>query len=131
MATRIGINGFGRMGRLALRAAWGWPDLDFVHLNETGGDAATSAHLLYFDSLHGRWNREVRGAKDQLTIDGKTISHTSQNNFADVPWRELGVDIVLESSGQFRTPEQLELYLKVGVKKVIVAAPVKQGALNI
>jgi len=130
MATRIGINGFGRMGRLAFRAGWA-PEIDFVHLNEIGGDGATSAHLLYFDSVHGRWNREVHGAKDKLVIDGKTISHSSQKNFADVPWRDLGVDIVLESSGKFRTQEQLELYLKAGVKKVIVAAPVKKGALNI
>jgi glyceraldehyde 3-phosphate dehydrogenase len=131
VATRIGINGFGRMGRLALRAGWGNPDIEFVHLNETGGDGTTSAHLLYFDSLHGRWNREVRGHKDKLVIDGRTVTHSRQKNFADVPWRDLGVDIVLESSGKFRTREQLELYLKLGVKKVIVAAPVKQGALNI
>lgn len=131
MATRIGINGFGRMGRLTFRAGWGNPDIEFVHLNETGGDGLISAHLLYFDSVHGRWNHEVRGEKDRVFIDGKVVSHSSQKNFTDVPWRDLGVDIVLESSGRFRTQEQLELYLKAGVKKVIVAAPVKQGALNI
>jgi glyceraldehyde 3-phosphate dehydrogenase len=131
MGTRVGINGFGRMGRLALRAAWGWPDLEFVHLNEIGGDGTTSAHLLYFDSVHGRWNREVRGEKSTVLIDGKAVSHSSQKNFADVPWRDLGVDIVLESSGKFRTQEHLEGYLTAGVKKVIVAAPVKKGALNI
>ena len=131
MAIRIGINGFGRMGRLAFRAGWGNPDIEFVHLNEIGGDGVTSAHLLYFDSVHGRWDREVRGEKDKLVIDGKTVTHSSQKNFADVPWRDLGVDIVLESSGKFRTQEQLDLYLKAGVKKVIVAAPVKKGALNI
>ena len=131
MATRIGINGFGRMGRLAFRAGWGNPDIEFVHLNEIGGDGVTSAHLLYFDSVHGRWNRDVRGEKDKVFVDGKTVGHSSQKNFADVPWRDLGVDIVLESSGKFRTEEQLENYLKAGVKKVIVAAPVKKGALNI
>ena len=68
MATRIGINGFGRMGRLAFRAGWGNPDIEFVHLNEIGGDGVTSAHLLFFDSVHGRWNREVRGEKDNLVI---------------------------------------------------------------
>lgn len=131
MATRIGINGFGRMGRLAFRAGWGNPDIEFVHLNEIGGDGVTSAHLLYFDSVHGRWNRDVRGEKDNLFLDGKTISHSSQKDYSAVPWRELGVDIVLESSGKFRTEEQLEPYFKAGVKKVIVAAPVKKGALNI
>jgi glyceraldehyde 3-phosphate dehydrogenase len=131
MAIRIGINGFGRMGRLAFRAGWGCPDVEFVHLNEIGGDGTTSAHLLYFDSLHGRWNREVRGEKDKLIIDGKTVTHSSQKDFTAVPWRDLGIDIVLESSGKFRTEEQLVPYLKAGVKKVIVAAPVKKGALNI
>lgn len=131
MATRIGINGFGRMGRLALRAAWGWPDLQFAHVNEIGGDGTTSAHLLYFDSVHGRWSRDVRGEKDGITIDGKRITHSSQKDFNAVPWREFGVDIVLESSGKFRTQEQLEGYLKAGVRKVIVAAPVKKGALNV
>jgi len=129
--ARVGINGFGRMGRLAFRAGWDWPDMEFVHLNEIGGDGATSAHLLYFDSVHGRWNRHVRGEKDKVIVDGKTVSHSSHKDFSAVPWRELGVDIVLESSGQFRTQEQLEVYFKAGVKKVIVAAPVKKGALNI
>lgn len=131
MARRVGINGFGRMGRLAFRAGWGRKDIEFVHLNETGGDGTTSAHLLYFDSVHGRWNREVRGEKDKVVVDGRTVSHSSEKDFSKVPWRDLGVDIVLESSGKFRTQEQLEVYLKNGVKKVIVAAPVKKGALNI
>ena len=131
MATRIGINGFGRMGRLALRAGWGSPEIEFAHINEIGGDGTMSAHLLYFDSVHGRWNREVRGEADKIAIDGKPIGHSSQKDFTAVPWQEKGIDIVLESSGKFRTQEQLELYLKAGVKKVIVAAPVKKGALNI
>src|SRR5881394_1615288 len=131
MATRIGINGFGRMGRLALRAGWGSPEIEFAHINEIGGDGTTSAHLLYFDSVHGRWNREVRGEADKIAIDGKALGHSSHKDFTAVPWREKGIDIVLESSGKFRTQEQLELYLKAGVKKVIVAAPVKKGALNI
>jgi glyceraldehyde 3-phosphate dehydrogenase len=119
------------MGRLAFRAGWGCPEIEFVHLNEIGGDGVTSAHLLYFDSVHGRWNREVRGEKDRIVIDGKAVTHSSEKDFSTVPWRDRGVDIVLESSGKFRKREQLDLYLKSGVKKVIVAAPVKQGALNI
>src|SRR5688500_12328699 len=107
MATRIGINGFGRMGRLALRAGWGAPEIEFVHINEIGGDGTVSAHLLYFDSVHGRWNREVRGEKDRIVVDGKPVSHSSQKDFTAVPWQDLGVDIVLESSGKFRTQEQL------------------------
>jgi glyceraldehyde 3-phosphate dehydrogenase len=131
MKARIGINGFGRMGRLALRAGWEFPELEFVHLNETGGDGVVSAHLLEFDSVHGRWPRGIRGETDQVVIDGRTLSHTTEKDFSKVPWSDLGVDIVLEASGRFRTPEQLDAYFAAGVKKVIVAAPVKSGALNV
>ena len=131
MATRIGINGFGRMGRLAFRAGWDFPELEFVHLNEIGGDGVTSAHLLEFDSVHGHWNHEVSGTSDQVVVDGRAISHSSHQDFSRVPWGDLGIDIVLEASGKFRTPDQLDAYFKAGVKKVIVAAPVKDGALNI
>jgi glyceraldehyde 3-phosphate dehydrogenase len=131
MKKRIGINGFGRIGRLALRAGWEFPELEFVHINETGGDGVVSAHLLEFDSVHGRWSRGIRGGTGQVVIDGKTLGHTRESDFAAVPWGDLGVDIVLEASGKFRTPEVLEAYFNAGVKKVIVAAPVKTGALNI
>lgn len=131
LPTRVGINGFGRMGRLALRAAWDWPELQFVHLNETGGDGTTSAHLLEFDSIHGRWKREVHGEADRVFIDGRALSHSQEKDFTKVPWADLGVEIVLEASGKFRTPEILDAYFRAGVKKVIVAAPVKSGALNV
>ena len=131
MATRIGINGFGRMGRLAFRAGWDFPELEFVHINETGGDGIVSAHLLEFDSVHGRWSRGISGTADQVILGGHAISHSSHQDFSRVPWGDLGIDIVLEASGKFRTPEQLDAYFKAGVKKVIVAAPVKTGALNI
>ncbi len=131
MKKRIGINGFGRIGRLALRAGWDFPEIDFVHLNETGGDGVVSAHLIEFDSVHGRWHRDIRGEAGQVVIDGKSLGHTSEKDFSKVPWADFGVDIVLEASGKFRTPEQLDAYFKADVKKVIVAAPVKSGALNI
>lgn len=130
MKRRIGINGFGRMGRLALRAGWEFPELEFVHINEIGGDGIVSAHLAEFDSIHGRWNRGIRGEADKVIIDGQTLGHTSESDFTNVPWGDLGVDIVLEASGKFRTPEPLDGYFNAGVKKVIVAAPVKTGALN-
>ena len=131
-AVRVGINGFGRMGRLALRAAWGGPQLEFVHINELNGDAPTSAHLLTFDSVQGRWRHDVRGEADVLAIDGETISHSSIGAPDAVPWREYGVDVVLECSGRFRTVEALEAYFAQGVAKVIVAAPVKDTrALNV
>ena len=131
MSIRIGINGFGRMGRLALRAAWDWPDFEIVHINEVKGGPETAAHLLEFDSVHGRWQRDIRVVDGSLVIDGRIAGFSAEKAPGDVPWGERGVDIVIESSGKFRTPELLHPYYDRGVKKVIVAAPVKQGALNI
>ncbi len=128
---RIGINGFGRMGRLALRAGWGRPDLSFTHINEISGGPETAAHLLTFDSVHGRWPRAVEVAGGGVSIEGTTLTFSEHKQPGDVPWKDLGVDLVLECSGKFRTPALLEPYFKAGVKKVIVAAPVKEEALNI
>ena len=108
MPTRIGINGFGRMGRLALRAGWGRPDLQFVHINEVAGGPETAAHLLTFDSVHGRWDRSVEARDDQIAIDGTTIAFSAEAKPADVPWSTQNVDIVLECSGKFRTTETLD-----------------------
>ncbi len=132
MTARVGINGFGRIGRLALRAAWGSPELCFAHVNEAHGDAATAAHLLSFDSVHGRWSEEASGEDGQLTVEGASIGYSSFADPGDVPWAEAGVEIVLECSGRFRTLEALELHFRQGARKVIVAAPVKEeGALNV
>jgi glyceraldehyde 3-phosphate dehydrogenase len=129
---RIGINGFGRMGRLALRAAWDWPDVSIVHVNEIRGGPATAAHLLEFDSVHGRWTRPTAVAADHLTIDGRRVTFTDASKPGDVPWESSQVDIVLECSGKFITTEALEPFFSRGVRKVVVAAPVKTaGALNI
>ena len=125
-ATRIGINGFGRMGRLALRAAWEWPDFDFAHINELEGDAAIAAHLLTFDSVHGRWDRDITGDAQTLRIDGTSISFGSEASSGEVAWQEHGVDVVIEASGKFRTMKSLAPYFDRGVKKVVVAAPVKE-----
>jgi glyceraldehyde 3-phosphate dehydrogenase len=131
MSIRIGINGFGRMGRLALRAGWGRPDIEFVQINEIAGGPATAAHLLTFDSVHGRWNREVAAVDNAITIDGTSVGFSKAAKPGEVPWGATGVDIVLECTGKFRTPETLDAYFAAGVKKVIVAAPVKAGALNV
>ncbi len=131
MSVRIGINGFGRMGRLALRAGWEHPDLSFVHLNDSGGDPAAAAHLLTFDSVHGRWPHRVEGGTDCIEIDGVPVGWSRQASPGEVPWRARGVDIVLECTGAFRTAETLEPYFASGVRTVIVAAPVKAGALNV
>lgn len=131
MSIKIGINGFGRMGRLALRAAWGWPEFEIVHINEVKGGAECAAHLLEFDSIHGRWDQSIKLDESALTIAGKTIGFSEYKTPGEVPWDELGIDIVIETSGKFRTTEQLQPYYDLGIKKVIVAAPVKKGALNI
>ena len=131
MSTRVGINGFGRMGRLALRAAWGWPELAFAHINELNCDGPTAAHLLIFDSVHGRWSESVEGKGDVLSIDGNALGYSSIADPGAVPWGEAGVEIVLECSGRFRTAESLAPYFEQGVRKVIVAAPVKKGAFNV
>jgi glyceraldehyde 3-phosphate dehydrogenase len=103
-----------------------------VHVNELHGDAATGAHLVTFDSVHGRWDRDAGGEGDALTVDGTTLGYTSHAAPGDVPWDELGVDVVLECTGAFRTPERLAPYFDRGVRKVVVAAPVKDDrALNV
>jgi glyceraldehyde-3-phosphate dehydrogenase (arsenate-transferring) len=141
---KVGINGMGRMGRLTLRAAFGAIPraqgdpraanrLDIVHVNEIKGGAVAAAHLLEFDSVHGRWRTtiEVEGER-AISIVGKRVSFSAAVTPGEVPWGELGCDIVLECTGKFLKPEQLQAYFDRGVKRVIVTAPVKDAAaLNI
>jgi glyceraldehyde 3-phosphate dehydrogenase len=131
VSIRIGINGFGRMGRLALRAGWGAKGIEIAHVNEVKGGPETAAHLLTFDSIHGRWPHDVRASAQALEIDGQKVGFSDRAAPSEVPWRDVGVDIVLECSGKFRTTATLAPYLEKGVRKVIVAAPVKEGALNV
>lgn len=128
---RIGINGFGRMGRLALRAGWGRSALQWAAINEVSGDAAMSAHLLEFDSVHGRWPHAVSAQADALEIAQSVIPYSSKAAIEDGPWSVWDCDVVLECTGRFRDPKSLDAYFKHGVKTVIVAAPVKSDALNI
>ncbi|QDZ89603.1 ArsJ-associated glyceraldehyde-3-phosphate dehydrogenase [Shewanella decolorationis] len=130
MAIKIGINGFGRMGRLALRAAWEWDDVEFVQINDPAGDAATLAHLLEFDSVHGRWRYPVTANQDGIQIQGKTIRTTRNKTIAETDWS--GCDVVIEASGVMKTKALLQAYLDQGVKRVVVTAPVKEeGVLNV
>lgn len=141
---KVGINGMGRMGRLALRAAMGGVRradgdprsanrLDVVHVNEVKGGAAATAHLLEFDSVHGRWHASFEtDGKSAIRIDGANIGFSEAAAPGDVAWGDLGCDIVLECTGKFLKPADLEAYFARGVKRVIVAAPVKdEQALNI
>jgi glyceraldehyde 3-phosphate dehydrogenase len=129
--VRVGINGFGRMGRLVLRAAWDWPEFQFAHVNEVKGGPDAAAHLLKFDSVHGRWGRNVSAVAAGVEIDNQVLTFSEQAAPADVLWREHGIDLVLECSGKFRTSDALAAYFRRGVRKVIVAAPIKEGALNV
>ena len=141
---RVGINGMGRIGRLALRAAMGAAErqaddpragnrVEVVHVNELKGGAAATAHLLAFDSVQGRWRADIRAeGEDTIRIDERTLSFSSHASAAEIPWGALGVDVVLECTGKFLTPETLQGHLDRGAKRVIVAAPVKTGGvLNI
>ena len=120
------------MGRLALRAAHDWADIDIVHINEVKGGAATAAHLLEFDSVHGRWHRDIGATGDAVLVDGRAIGFTDHAEPGDIPWGDLGVDIVLEATGRFRTPESLQGHFDAGARAVVVAAPVKDpSALNV
>ncbi|MBY4678440.1 ArsJ-associated glyceraldehyde-3-phosphate dehydrogenase [Marinobacterium arenosum] len=130
MTIKVGINGFGRMGRLALRAAWEWPELEFVQINDPAGDAAAFAHLLNFDSVHGHWQHEAEDDGDMIVIEGRRIAFSANKALADTDWS--GCDLVIEASGKFKQVAQLNQYLDQGVKRVLVTAPVKeQGALNL
>ncbi|WP_428354894.1 ArsJ-associated glyceraldehyde-3-phosphate dehydrogenase [Methyloprofundus sp.] len=131
MTIKVAINGFGRMGRLAFRAAWDWPEFEIVHINEKAGDAATAAHLLNFDSVHGRWQHAAESNEKGLLINGQSISYSQNAQLEATPWHQLGVDIVVECTGKFKSKQALAPYLQQGVKKVVVSAPVKDGTLNI
>jgi len=131
MSIRIGINGFGRIGRLGFRAAWDDDALEIVHVNELKGGAALAAHLLEFDTVHGRWDRGIETGDDHFSVEGKRVGFSESADPAAIDWAGLGVDIVVESSGKFRTPDSIQPHFDRGAKKVVVAAPVKEGTLNI
>jgi glyceraldehyde 3-phosphate dehydrogenase len=123
---RIGINGFGRIGRLVFRALWGRPGIELVHVNDKAGDAHTAAHLLAFDSVHGRWQQAVQTDTRGFFVGSQPVSYSQESDPTAVPWREAGVELVLECSGKFKTPDTLQPYFDaVGLKRVVVACPVK------
>jgi glyceraldehyde 3-phosphate dehydrogenase len=141
---KVGINGMGRMGRLALRAAFGGMHrpsddprrdnrLEVVHVNEIKGGVAATAHLVEFDSMHGRWHTPIEVDDERgFAVGGKYVGFTAAASPGEVDWAGLGCDMVLECTGKFLKPEQLQAYFQRGVKKVIVAAPVKdERALNV
>ena len=132
MTVRIGINGFGRMGRLVVRALRHQPELQLVHVNEHKGGVETAAHLLQFDSVHGRYDGSVEAHGDALVIDGSPVSFSEHATPAAIPWGALGVDVVIEATGAFKTADALQPHLANGAARVVVACPVKSpGVLNV
>jgi glyceraldehyde 3-phosphate dehydrogenase len=135
MTIKIGINGFGRMGRLSMRAAYDWEDIEIIKINDPAGNAETLAHLMTFDSVHGKWHHDATHAKNShdqnvMIINGKEILCTQNTLIAETDWS--GCDVVIEASGKIKAKALLTAYLEQGVKRVVVTAPVKEeGVLNI
>ncbi|WP_371187573.1 ArsJ-associated glyceraldehyde-3-phosphate dehydrogenase [Thalassotalea maritima] len=130
MTIKIGINGFGRMGRLSMRAAFDWPEVEIVQINDPAGNAETLAHLLNFDSVHGIWHHQATSDANNMLINGRIIPCTMNSAIADTDWS--GCDVVIEASGKMKTKALLQAYLDQGVKRVVVTAPVKEdGVLNV
>jgi glyceraldehyde 3-phosphate dehydrogenase len=131
MSTKIAINGFGRIGRLVLRAiAKRGADLEVVAVNDLT-DAATLAHLLKYDSVHGVWQGEISHTEDSIVFEGKTIRVLSQTDIALLPWRELGVDVVIESTGLFTDRAGASKHLDQGARKVLISAPAKDPDITV
>ncbi|MFA6582833.1 MAG: type I glyceraldehyde-3-phosphate dehydrogenase [Elusimicrobiaceae bacterium] len=128
MAVKVGINGFGRIGRLVFRSGYNNPDIEFVAVNDLT-DAKTLAHLLKYDSTFGIFPGEVKAEGEYLIVDGKKIKVVSEKNPESLPWGALGVDIVYESTGRFTTTDKAAMHLKAGAKKVIISAPAKGDGL--
>ncbi|MDI6716253.1 MAG: type I glyceraldehyde-3-phosphate dehydrogenase [Actinomycetota bacterium] len=124
MAIRVGINGFGRIGRNVFRAAFDDPDIDIVAVNDLT-DAKTLAHLLQYDSIFGVFEADVEPQDNSIVVDGEEMRVTAERDPANLPWKELGVDIVIESTGRFTKAEDAKKHLDAGAKKVIISAPAK------
>jgi glyceraldehyde 3-phosphate dehydrogenase len=132
MATRVGINGFGRIGRNVVRAARAMKatELEFVAVNDLT-DTKTLAHLLKYDSVHGRYEGEVTAQSDAISVDGRSIKVLSEKEPAKLPWKDLGVELVLESTGRFTDRDKAALHLAGGAKRVVISAPAKQEDITI
>ncbi|AFJ03244.1 NAD-dependent glyceraldehyde-3-phosphate dehydrogenase [Methylophaga frappieri] len=130
MRIKVGINGFGRIGRLALRAAFTWPEVEFVQINDPAGDTETLAHLLNFDSVQGRWQFEAKAEGEYIVINETRLRCTRNTTINETDWS--ACDVVIEASGKMKNKATLQAYLQQGVKRVVVTAPVKEdGVLNV
>ncbi len=130
MAVKVGINGFGRIGRVFFRTAWGHPELEIVAVNDLS-DARTLAHLLKYDSVHGTFRSEVVAKDDRFFVDGQAVRVFAQKDPASLPWGELGVDVVVESTGVFRDRAGAGKHLQAGARKVVITAPAKDPDVTV
>lgn len=130
MSIKLGINGFGRIGRLVFRAALDHPDVEVVAINDLT-DSNTMAHLLVYDSVHGKLNRKVVAKDNAIEVEGKSVAITSVKDPASLPWKDLGVDIVAECTGLFRDHESASKHLAAGARKVIISAPAQEPDITI
>ena len=130
MGIKVGINGFGRIGRSFFRACYGYEDIEIVAINDLT-DTHTLAHLLKYDSVHGRFKGKVEAKDSSLVVDGKEVRVFSVKDPAEIPWGELGVDVVIESTGAFTSREKAELHLRDTVKRVIISAPAKNPDITL
>lgn len=124
MGTKVAINGFGRIGRLVYRAMYDNKDLEVVAVNDLT-DAATNAHLLKFDSVHGTWDIDITTKGDEMVVGDQKVKVCAERDPKNLPWKELGVEIVIEASGVFRDAEKAKAHVEAGAKKVIITAPGK------
>jgi len=124
MSVKVAINGFGRIGRLVLRAGLSNKDVEFIAVNDIT-DAKTLAHLLKYDSVHGILRAEIKSTDNSIIVDGKEIKTFAMKEPEALPWKALGVDVVLESTGKFTDRAGAEKHLKAGAKKVVISAPAK------
>ena len=127
--VRVAINGFGRIGRSFFRVAFGMPEFDIVALNDLT-DTKTLAYLLKYDSVYGRYGKKIEAAENHLSVEGKDIKVFSEKEPAKLPWKELGVDIVIESTGLFTKGEKARAHLDAGAKRVVVTAPADDGVIT-
>ncbi|MBP2649568.1 MAG: gap [Firmicutes bacterium] len=130
MATKVGINGFGRIGRNVFRAAINNPEVEIVAVNDLT-DAKTLAHLLKYDSVHGTLAAEVKAQDGNIVVNGKVIKVLAERNPANLPWKDLGVSVVVESTGIFTDGEKAAAHIQAGAKKVIISAPAKNEDITI
>ena len=123
---KVGINGFGRIGRAFLKVSWDHPEIEVVAVNDLG-NVANMAYLLKYDTVYHKWNHEVTSLGQEIVIDGKKIKVLAEKDPANLPWKDLGVDVVVESTGFFTTYDKANAHIKAGAKKVVISAPAKKG----